>query len=145
MHFLSFNLLFLSSRQAFSKARQLDPRPPMPSLPLTCICSTIITGFLSLRIRSRDCAAVIRVQHAVRDASAALARHADHVAARHIPRNSHLAHPVRGSIVVWYVCSRRRRRLRLDSLLPRSKRLGYRTAEETRRSIISELLNIANE
>ena len=38
-----------SSRQAFSKARRLDPRP-MPSLPPTCIRSTIITGFLSLRM-----------------------------------------------------------------------------------------------
>ena len=25
------------------------------------------------------------------------------VAARHIPRNSHLEHPVRGTIVVWHV------------------------------------------
>ena len=38
-----------SSRQALSKARQLDPRP-MPSLPPTCILLTIITGFLSLRM-----------------------------------------------------------------------------------------------
>ena len=59
--------------------------------------------------RSCDCAAVIRIQHAVRDTNAALARHADHVAARHIPRNSHLAYPVRGTIVVWHVFSCRPR------------------------------------
>jgi len=57
-----------------------------------------------------------------RYASAALARRADHVAARHILRNNHLAHPVRGTIVVWYVAADH---VRLDSLLRRSKRFGY--------------------
>jgi len=53
--------------------------------------------------RLRYCASFVRIQHAVHDTIAALARHADHVAARHFPRNSHLAHPARGTIVVCCV------------------------------------------
>jgi len=89
--------------------------------------------------RSRDCAAVI--QHAVRDAGAALARHADHVAARHIFRATVISRILYAAPSWSGMCSAANH-VRLDSLLRRSKRLGYCRSDM---SVISELFNTADD
>ena len=74
------------------------------------------------------------------DASAALARYADYLAAWHIPSNSRLAHPVRDASFVRDEFGYDRSRL--DSLLRRGKRLGYCSSDVP---TVTELFNSADD
>jgi len=90
--------------------------------------------------RACDCAAVIWIQHAVHDTIAVLAWHADHVAAILFRRTVILR--ILYAAPLWSAMCLAADHVRLDSLLRRSKRLGYCRSDMP---VISELFNTADD
>ena len=96
---------------------------PDPSGPFIILYECLCWAQMWHRSHPRDRVAVVELQPAIRDASAARAWHSGHFAAWHIPHYRHTR--IQYVVPAWSGMCLAADRARLDSMPHRSKRLGY--------------------